>query len=124
MPYAVKQVLTVAAAVVCASFLASVASGAKRHPHVAIVDQSPLVVVGKGFLPRERATVRASVGGEQLTKRIRATRAGSFRAELGDIDESSCSGVVAVTVVGTAGSRATASRHVAIPPPCGIVIQP
>jgi hypothetical protein len=124
MPHAVKQVLTVAAVVVLAWLLASAALAGKRHPRISIVDQSPVLVVGRGFAARERVTLRAVQGDRQMTKRVRATAAGSFRANLGDIDDSSCSAVVSVTVVGGAGSRATAARHVAIPPPCGIVIQP
>jgi hypothetical protein len=124
MPHAVKQVLTVAAVVVLAWLLASAALAGKRHPRISIVDQSPVVVVGRGFAARERVTVRAIHGQARLTKTVRATAAGSFRASLGDIDDSTCSPVLSVAVVGAAGSRATAAQHIAIPPPCGIVIQP
>jgi hypothetical protein len=123
MPRAVKQVLTVAAVAVVASFPASSGFAAERHPRVAIVDQSPIVVVGRGFLARERVTVRAIHGPQLLTKTVRATAAGSFRTEVGDIDQS-CASVVSITAVGAAGSRATAARHVPIAEPCGIVIQP
>jgi hypothetical protein len=124
MPHTVKHVLAVGAIVVSASLLASTGLAAKRHPSVAIVDQSPIVVVGRGFAARERVTVRASHGGQQLTRTLRATRTGAFRTELGELDQSSCAPVLSVTVVGGAGSRATAARHVTIAEPCGIVIQP
>jgi hypothetical protein len=107
--------------------LSSVAAGAtggaeiKRRPALAVADQSPLVVTGRGFGRFERVTVRATVHGATYTRRVRAGRRGRFTARFGGVS-AECH-PFGVTAGGARGSRAS-MRRIAIPPPCGIVIQP
>lgn len=115
---------SLAVALVLAAGAASAAGGdvAKRKPVVSVTNEAPVVVTGRGFAIRERIVLRVSFGGHLLTRRLRATRLGTFRTAFADTD-ASCYPFT-VTAVGGAGSRATQTRRFRIPPPCGIAPQP
>jgi hypothetical protein len=118
----VKRVLAAAAALLVMGTIIAAAPAAKRQPRLAIVDESPLVVRGTGFLPRERVTLRAAAGDEQAAKIVRATPTGVFSARFEAIPDASCSPLT-VTAAGARGTTA-AARRPRIPEACGIVIQP
>lgn len=107
-----------------ATVLSSAGSSAKTKPTIALVDSSPVVVAGRGFVRAERVTLRAAVNGRQITKRVMANRNGRFTVRLVEDAIAECNPfTVSVSAVGRAGSRAML-RRIAIPPPCGIVIAP
>jgi hypothetical protein len=118
----VKRVIAAAAALVVAVTLVAAAPAAKRQPRLTIVNESPLVVRGIGFLPRERVTLRATAGDQQAAKIVRATPTGVFSARFETIPDASCS-PLSVSAAGARGTTA-AARRPRIPEACGIVIQP
>ena len=108
---------------VLAAGTASAGAGVeKRKPAVSVTSEAPVIVTGRGFAARERIVLRVSFGGHLLTRRLRATRRGTFRAAFADTDASCYPFTVVAT--GSAGSRATRTRRFTIPPPCGIAPQP
>jgi hypothetical protein len=114
--------LALVAAAAVATTTALAASEAKRRPHVAVTKQDPVVVAGRYFAARERISVRLTVNGLPYAKRLRATRAGTFRATFAEAD-AQCQPFT-VSARGATGSRATQTRTFNIPPPCGIAPQP
>jgi hypothetical protein len=94
----------------------------KRRPAVVMTSEYPVVVAGRGFVGRERITLRVVTGSGAYAKALRATVAGTFRATFADAD-AQCYPYT-VTAVGRAGSRAVQTRRFNIPPPCGIDPQP
>jgi hypothetical protein len=94
---------------------------AERRPALAVVSDNPLTVAGRGYRRFERVTVRTSVHGSTYTRRIRAGRLGRFTVRFARVS-AECH-PFAAAAVGAGGSRASA-RRIAIPPPCGMVIQP
>ena len=100
---------------------AASASPAARRPSLALVSDDPVVVSGRGFVSRERVTLRATVGGREFSKRVLASRFGRFTTEVADAD-ATCSPFV-ITARGRTGTTATLKR-INIPSPCGVVIQP
>lgn len=116
----VKFLISLSAALLVAATLVISASAAKRHATVAVVDDSPVTVVGRGFARGERVVLRTSVNGPVLRKTVIASRTGTFRAQL-DVD-AQCSPFV-VTAAGARGSAAS-TRRIRIPEACGMVIQP
>jgi hypothetical protein len=111
--FAVISALSVAAAT-------APASETKRRPVVALLDDRPVAVAGRGFARGERVTLRTAVGGRQFAKTVRATQAGRFTATFAEAD-AACQ-PFSVSAVGRLGSRAT-FRRIEIPPPCGPPIQ-
>jgi hypothetical protein len=93
---------------------------AKAKPTLVLVDSSPVVVGGRGFVRAERVTLRTGLNGRQITKRVSANRNGRFTVRLAEAS-AECDPFT-VSAVGRAGSRATLRFQ--IPPPCGIVIAP
>jgi hypothetical protein len=97
------------------------AAGSTRRGTLAVVARNPVVVTGRGFLPRERVTLRTSLGGHVYRKTVVASRIGRFTTRFADAN-AECS-PFAVSATGARGTRAT-TRKIAIPPPCGMVITP
>ena len=83
-------------------------STSTRQASLRLVKPAPLRLVGSGFRARERVRVVASVGHASATKRVQASRHGSFSASF-RFRAGHCSGL-AVVAVGSAGSRATLKR--------------
>jgi hypothetical protein len=98
----------------------SIAS-AKGRAKLVLVDASPVVVAGRGFAPAERVTLRTTLEGRRIAKRVTANRTGRFIVRFA-ATSAECDPFT-VSAVGRAGSRATL-RRIQIPPPCGIVITP
>ena len=97
--------------------LAVPAAAAQQKASLRVTDEQPLTVVGAGFKPRERITVRfAPNGASAAAKVVRATLAGRFTVVFPAREAPECGGYN-VTAIGAAGSRA---RVIEIPPPCGI----
>ena len=91
------------------------APAADERASLALADRSPVVVAGAGFAPRERVTVRVAAAGKRLSKAVRATPAGRFRAAfVTPVDR--CVALL-VTATGAAGNVARLREP---PPPCGI----
>jgi hypothetical protein len=106
-----------AAVALLALGLAIPAAGAPppRRASLQLVASKPAVVVlGTGFGARERValTLRAPAGSRLV--RVRATRAGSFRARFAGLRVDRCAGF-SVTAVGSRGSRAVLQAA----PACG-----
>jgi hypothetical protein len=99
------------------------AEGARteRRPALSVLSYSPVVVGARGFRRLERVTLRLVVAESRYVRKIRAGRAGRFAVRFEQVS-AECKPFV-VTAVGAAGSRAT-TRRLAIPPPCGMVLQP
>jgi hypothetical protein len=89
-----------------------------------ITGQTAVKVSGKGFVPGERITLRATASGEQYVAKTRANLRGAFTATLAGEAAAETCGPFQVTAIGARGSRATAVRRPRIAPPCGIVVQP
>jgi hypothetical protein len=85
-------------------------------PRVSLVDETPLVVAGRGFKARERVRVVASTARGRYRKTVSVSRQGRFSVRFASV-EASC-GLLFVSAVGDEGSRATWRRQ-GIPPPCG-----
>jgi hypothetical protein len=99
------------------------AASATSRPTVSLTDASPATVVGRGFLARERVSVRVRpIGSDSFVKAVRSTVAGRFVVVFADEAVPDCAGYT-ITAVGGQGSRATLRRM--IPPPgCGVEPQP
>ena len=95
----------------------------KRKPVVVLVSDGPVALRGRGFAARERLTVRVSVANRVYTMRVRATALGTFTARFTEAAANECE-PLAVSVTGTAGSRAALTRKIQIPPACGVAPQP
>jgi len=108
-------ILAIAAA---AAVAASAQGRTARTPTLKVIDTHPLVVVGTGFVARERVTVSAltSLGPRFVT--TRATARGVFRVLVGRFTQP-CGKPFAVRARGAAGSRATVRLEASpcVPPP-------
>lgn len=99
--------------VACCATASSISAGTSGKAILRLVDRDPLTVQGRGFKPRERVQVVASVPdsaqktavAEMVRKTIRATATGSFRIVFSEISVDRCS-LVRVIAVGARGSRA------------------
>jgi hypothetical protein len=122
--------VTLAAAL--AFFSASAGSVGASTPKatVAVTGADPMTVKGTGFLPRERVTVRLTVGQDSFARSPRAGARGRFAVQFDAASAIECltSAIMITTVVATgnrSGRTARARiRWVAIPPPCGYAPQP
>ena len=121
MAAAVKLPILLSVPLLAAALLALPAGAAGTKTSLAVVDESPVTVLGRGFVARERVTLRTSIAGRLHRKVVTANRLGRFTAQFDGVDVQ-CSPYV-VSAVGARGSRAT-TRKIAIPPACGIPIQP
>ena len=97
------------------------ASGKRPPPSVRIVSVVPIAQAsGRHFVARERITATLRAGTAVRVRRVRATRAGSFSARFGVLDESDrCGSKPTVVAVGATGDRAeyTTPSRLECPPP-------
>jgi hypothetical protein len=95
------------AAIVVALVWTSVglSSGTRAKPQLKVLATRPLVVQGTHFRARERVRVTATTTGA-VNRTVRATAAGSFKAQFTSVSVGRCEGAT-VTAVGAAGDRAT-----------------
>ena len=119
---AFKDPILLSVSLLPVALLAVPAGAARAKATLAVVDESPVTVIGRGFLAKERVTLRTSVAGHLHRKVVTANRLGRFTAQFDGVEAAQCS-PYAVSAVGARGSRAT-TRKIAIPPACGIPIQP
>jgi hypothetical protein len=103
--------LTVAAAGVASPPPAAAAAA----PSLRVLDDRPLVVTGRGFVPGERVVVTAVTSLGARIARVRATRAGRVTARL-RLHGGPCGAAVAVRARGASGRSAAVA--VAAAPPC------
>ena len=106
----------------CFAIATTAGATATRQPQISVSDtSSALLVSGRGFLPRERVTVRATQGDASTTRTVRAATTGRFSAELPETG-AGC-GPLLVSATGSRGSTAVFRRS-RIADPCGIVVLP
>jgi len=94
----------VAVVVVLLAAGAQVTAGAalaRTAPRLSVVERSPLVVRGAHFQPGERVTVKAP----HLSRVVRTTARGTFRADLGTVTGDRCS--MRIVATGARGDTAT-----------------
>jgi hypothetical protein len=120
MSRAVKFPISLGLLLLLATALSS-AGSAKAKPTIVLVDASPVVVAGRGFVRAERVTLRAAVNGRHITRRVVANRVGRFTVSLAATN-AACNPFT-ISAVGRAGSRAML-RRINIPAPCGPPITP
>jgi hypothetical protein len=113
--------LVLSAGLVVTGATASASADARPRATVTVVDDSPVVVIGRGFARAERVTLRALVEGRRYSRVVRAGPTGRFKARFETVS-AKCR-ALQVSAVGRTG-RTAAFRRFEIPPPCGIVIQP
>ena len=93
--------------------LAAIAPGASATvstPKLTIVTRAPLVVSGTHFRAAERVTIKAAA----ITRVVRTTSLGAFRANLGTMPADRCS--VQITALGARGDNAVlAARAMCAP---------
>jgi hypothetical protein len=109
--YIVRHTALILLAIALAAASASV-SGARTGPALKIRSAAPLVVVGSGFVARERVTITVRLAGKRVdARRLRAGAGGTFRLRFRTLlVTDTCSGSLLVLARGGAGSRASASR--------------
>jgi hypothetical protein len=107
--------VSVLAAALLGSGLASAAAAAKTPPLLRVAARSPVTVVGSNFRPRERVVVR--VGTESALRRVvRATKSGTFVVRFA-ISSDPCSGGLFVTASGPASETASLKLNARMCPP-------
>lgn len=114
-------VVLLIAALVISAFAAGTDKDGKRRAFLALVGDNPLAVSGRGFVGRERVTLRTAAQGRKLVKVVSADQSGRFRARVASAD-TACWPFV-ISAEGARGSRAVL-RRIKIPPACGVPIQP
>ena len=96
------------AACLAALTLASAGTATAATPSLRFLDLRPVEVRGIGFVPREQVKLTLHAGTDRRTRTVRANARGSFVADFGRLREQDrCSGLVAVSAVGTRGDRAS-----------------
>lgn len=90
------------------------------RPAISLAAESPVVVSGRRFRPRERVTVVVVVPGEREVAISRANRRGAFSARF---ETDAACGPLLVTATGRQGSKA-ALRLRRVPAPCGADLAP
>jgi hypothetical protein len=106
-------------AVLAAAPLACVSAAAER-PTLEVADDNPVVVEGRGFVAKERVTLRTTIGGQEYKRVVKADTDGRLKAQIAEEDAACLP--FRVSAAGDRGSRAVTPRR--IPPPCGVPIQP
>jgi hypothetical protein len=102
---ALAALTTAAAAVALAG--ASGADGAStRTGTLRLADADPLTVTGARFLARERVVVRATLDGNRLIRRARASAAGRFTTTFTGHAVHRCSWDLHVSATGSRGTEA------------------
>jgi hypothetical protein len=98
----------VAAAIVAAAALfvaAGASAGPGGKPSLGVLTMHPLTLQGSNFDARERVLVQA-IGEAGASRRIVATRAGTFVVRFDSVSTSRCELIRAIAI-GAGGSRAT-----------------
>ena len=96
---------------------ASAKSSADRAPSLRLVDVFPVTFRGAGFARLEHVRVALTRNGRTTTRRVRSSRAGTFRVRFGLIALDPCRGAIVVRAAGGLGSRATYRRACHAPRP-------
>jgi hypothetical protein len=109
--YIVRRTGLILLPIALAAALASV-STARTGPALKIRPAAPLVVVGSGFVARERVTITVRLARKRVdARRVRAGAAGTFRVRFSPfLVTDTCSGSLLILARGAAGSRASVSR--------------
>ena len=106
-------------AVLSAAVLACT-SGAAERPTLAIADDNPVVVEGRGFVAKERVTLQTTIAGQDYKVVVKAGADGRLTTQIAKKDAVCLP--FRVSAAGDRGSKAVTPRR--IPPPCGVPIQP
>jgi hypothetical protein len=106
-------VLVTAAALACLS-------GAAERATLAVADDNPVVVEGRGFAAKERVTLRTTIEGQDYKVVVKADAEGRLKTQIAEKDAKCLP--FRVSAAGDRGSKAVTPRR--IPPPCGVPIQP
>jgi hypothetical protein len=84
------------------------------HATVRIAAREPLALAGRDFKPRERVELTVELGAATEVRRVRAGGGGRFEAGFPELTVPRCHPGLAVTALGSAGSRVhwtLVSRH-------------
>lgn len=92
----------------------------KQRASLNLVDDNPVVVEGRGFRSGESVTLRTSIAGQQITRKVKADSEGKFTTELSDAN-AECSPLT-ISAEGQRGGRAMVRRLNM--QPCGMQVQP
>jgi hypothetical protein len=95
----------VLALALAASLASTAAASTIRYATLHLASLRPLVVSGSQFRPLERVGVIVTSPDGRMTRRVVASRAGTFRVRFGDAQVSRCT-VPMVRAVGSSGSVA------------------
>jgi hypothetical protein len=87
------------------AFATLAAAGTARNERVRIVDPAPLTLRGLDFSPGEQVKLSVSLGDVDVRRTLQAGRAGGFRTVFSRLHYDRCHGPLAVTAVGSRGSK-------------------
>jgi hypothetical protein len=99
--------------------LVAVTAAAER-PTLAVADDNPVVVEGRGFVAEERVTLRTTIEGQDYQVVVKADAQGGLKAQIAERDAECLP--FRVSASGDRGSKAVTPRRT--PPPCGVPIPP
>ena len=80
---------------------------AAGKPALRIVDREPLAIAGRGFQASERVRLAVVSGDRKHVVKTRAKADGTFVVRIAGVRLDRCSGALAASAVGAAGSRAS-----------------
>ena len=103
-----------------ATVFASSGEAEKQRASLNLVDDNPVVVEGRGFSAGESVTLRTSIAGQQITRKVKADSEGKFSSQLSDAN-AECSPLT-ISAEGQRGGRAMVRRLNM--QPCGMQVQP
>jgi hypothetical protein len=92
----VKAVLVAVLASAAVALAGVATANGKTTPGLQVLDRSPLVVRGTGFLSRERVVVTVSISGERTRRGVIATYRGTFAVHFDDIRLDACTGATLI----------------------------
>jgi hypothetical protein len=92
----------------------------KQRASLDLVDDNPVIVEGRGFAAGESVTLRTSIAGQQITRKVKADSEGKFTTQLSDAN-AECSPLT-ISAEGKGGRRALMRRLNM--QPCGMQVQP
>lgn len=103
----VRFLLLLAAILGAVSLVAS--ANATARARVKVADTQPVKIAGRGFQVREQVRLVVRFSGYRIVRSLRASRIGTFTAVVAGAPAfDPCNGTLAVTAIGSGGSRATA----------------
>jgi hypothetical protein len=114
--FIVLAALATAASALTLAAASGADGAATRTGTLRLADTNPLTVTGARFLARERVVVRATLDGERLIRRARASAAGRFTTTFTDHAVHRCSWELHVSATGSRGTEAV--LKVAAQPQC------